>query len=259
MKPTQLILPCIFLIFLLQSCSKEKTDAALALNNDIVLPAGSFQIEESQTTVDSGIKITQTNAPPTNVDPETQININITFTSANSDVTHAGIRFGENGQIWCIPISGANGNSRGTLTVPMQIPSGICQQVSEICHDVRCYEFAIAQDGNDSYRISNSNINDVILGCGGCEEPSCQSFNVCNCSQDNLLDRQNQLFVNLDFIETDFEYCQWLENEYFPFFEYFTDCLQALGATQQDVNSLKAQIDALRDEVLLENGWSGGC
>lgn len=67
---------------------------------------------------------------------------------------------------------GGGGGSGGTGNLAFQIPADICSQLSSICHQIQCYEFAVTDAGT----ISRANIMDVAMQCGNCDEPSCQQL-----------------------------------------------------------------------------------
>jgi len=87
------------------------------------------------------------------------VNVSIPFTATNSNVTHAGIRFGTTGDIIMVPIDGATGNAAGVLDFSFGIPADLCANLNQICHDIRCYEFAVAGSGTGSFQVSRANIN----------------------------------------------------------------------------------------------------
>lgn len=98
--------------------------------------------------------------------------VSIPFESENANVVAAGIRFGDTGPIRTVPIPGASGQSAGTLQFQAQIPPGICGDLSSICHDIKCYEFAVTSEG----KVSRANVTALAMRCGNCDEPSCQGL-----------------------------------------------------------------------------------
>ncbi|MGA1525617.1 MAG: hypothetical protein ACO4CZ_16755, partial [Planctomycetota bacterium] len=68
--------------------------------------------------------------------------------------------------------AGSSGGSGGTGNLAFQVPADICSQLSSICHQIQCYEFAVTDAGT----ISRANIMDVAMQCGNCDEPSCQQL-----------------------------------------------------------------------------------
>lgn len=100
------------------------------------------------------------------------VTVSIPFQAANGNVVGAGIRFGANGPIRTVNMPQMQGQMSGTLTFDIQIPDSICNNLSSICHDVKCYEFAVTDIG----QVSAADINDIAMQCGNCDEPSCQEL-----------------------------------------------------------------------------------
>lgn len=160
------------------SCDKIRNkNANEYINENLQLPSGSFRVSDNELQSTDDIQVTSSSSGNGTmlIGGGEVINASISFNAANSNVTHAGIRFGDDGDTWLIPINGANGNSNGTLDFSMQLPDGLCEQLSSICHDIKCYEFAVAEGTNGtSYQISSANINELASACGDCDDPSCQ-------------------------------------------------------------------------------------
>lgn len=110
----------------------------------------------------------------------------IKFTAPNKNVVGAGIRFGETGPINFVRIPGVQGQASGTMSVPFRISPETCAALSQICHDIRCYEFALTADG----KITAANVTQVALACGKCDEPSCRGLVACPSAIDFKLDGQ---------------------------------------------------------------------
>ncbi|MCI5081872.1 MAG: hypothetical protein MRY78_09275 [Saprospiraceae bacterium] len=234
----------------LSSCFKDRNltnDGEMALNNQILLPAGSFQLEESEVTLDDDLQVNNNgSAGGMRMEPGATMSTAISFNAANANVTHAGIRFGNSGGIWAVPIPEADGNASGTLIVPMQIPPEICNQISRICHDIKCYEFAIANDGSGEWNISRGNINDIILGCAACDEPSCQDLAPsCDCDINEWNAQGTSIFDNTFNITTEAEYCDWFNNVWRPWYEGFLECLPAFGVPEAEQEILRTQYESL--------------
>ncbi|MEQ8628212.1 hypothetical protein [Ekhidna sp.] len=158
-------------------------DANAYLNENISLPAGSFTVSADQVTETNDVVVQSSGSGSTmQVVGGQQVNVSIPFTAANSNVTHAGMRFGDSGDIIMIPIPAANGNSSGTLDFTFGIPADICENLNDICHDIRCYEFAVTSDGSGGqFQVSRANINQLASACGGCDEPQCVALLGENC------------------------------------------------------------------------------
>jgi len=106
------------------------------------------------------------------ISPGSQVSGEIIFNAPNANVVAGGMRFGDSGPVNVVPVQGAQGQTSGVLNLPFALSSSTCQNLATICHDIKCYEFAITADG----KISRANIRDVALMCGGCDEPSCASL-----------------------------------------------------------------------------------
>ncbi len=113
---------------------------------------------------------------PSAVMPGEMVTVSIPFNAPNGNVVAAGIRFGANGPIRTVPVGGAQGQTSGTLQFQMQVPPSVCGDLSQICHDIKCYEFAVTDAG----RVSRANINSIAMACGDCDEPSCADLLMCD-------------------------------------------------------------------------------
>ncbi len=166
----------------LNACSKDEDkedtgDPLTELNKGLQLPAGYYTID-GNTQTDSTVIITSGGSGTMPLNTGSQMEGKISFNAPNGNVVGAGMRFGTSGPINVIPVSGAQGQTSGTLNVPFSLSPSTCANLSEICHDIKCYEFAITADG----KISQANIRDVALMCGNCNEPSCRSLIVPPCT-----------------------------------------------------------------------------
>lgn len=101
--------------------------------------------------------------------PGDTVTVNLPFTAQNGNVVGAGIRFGTSGAVRTVMIDGAAGQTSGMLQFNFQVPPDICDQLSDICHDIKCYEFAVTDAGT----VSRANVTDLAMACGNCDEPSC--------------------------------------------------------------------------------------
>lgn len=151
---------------------EENGNPTQSLNAGLELPAGSFQVDPDTMQIDNSVTI---NGGPSGTMPlntGTQINGQISFNAPNGNVVAGGMRFGDSGPVNMVPVNGALGQTSGTLNLPFTVTSSTCDNLSQVCHDIKCYEFAMTADG----MISQSNLRDVALVCGGCDEPSCQDL-----------------------------------------------------------------------------------
>lgn len=177
----------ILLVPLLSSCPKFQlpglggSKAAKLLNNTVIMPPGSFQVDDSDLVTSSDITVYSTgNSGTVAVTPGESSSAQISFEAANG-VTHAAMRFGNSGKTWMVPLSSGSGSSSGTINVPFTIPPELCDDLSSICHDIKCYEFAARETSGGTYKISRANINDLAMMCGNCDEPSCKDLLGDNC------------------------------------------------------------------------------
>ena len=155
--------------------------AADALNDAVQLPPGSFQVDEAKLIPSSDINIVNTGGGNSRmqVTAGSQYSTNIGFNST-SGITHAGIRFGNSGRTWMVPVSNTQNITSGTIDLPFGIPAELCNDLDQICHDIKCYEFAARETSSGQFNVSQSNINLLAMMCGNCDEPSCQSL-LTNC------------------------------------------------------------------------------
>lgn len=142
-------------------------EAAAALSAKIILPNEGDPLENPET--DDSIVVEESGGTMTSVQPGQAVTVTIPFNAPNGNVVAAGIRFGDNGPIRTVNIAGAAGTTQGTLQFEFQVPDSICDDLSQICHDIKCYEFAVTDVG----RVSRANIGPIAMACGGCDEPSC--------------------------------------------------------------------------------------
>ncbi len=102
--------------------------------------------------------------------------VSVPFNAPSGDVVGIGMRFGATGPIINIPTTNnVSGQTGGVLETEFTVPQEICDMLSSVCHDVKCYEFAVTASGT----VSRETIQDVILACNGCSEPSCQDLAMC--------------------------------------------------------------------------------
>ena len=146
-----------------------------------MLPEGAYPLD-ADPEVDSSINVSKRSAqsskkasgPFLKVQPGAMGAVSLGFNAPNGNVTGVGIRFGSDpsAPIWVVPQPDAQGQTAGMLSTTLDIPQDVCDMLSQICHDIKCYEFAVTDVG----KISRENIEDIALACGGCDEPSCQEL-----------------------------------------------------------------------------------
>jgi hypothetical protein len=152
-----------------EGLSGEAAEAELTAT--ILLPGEGGELVNPET--DPSIQLSPAGDSGTStLSPGGTMSVQIPFNAPNGNVVGAGIRFGANGPIRTVPIGGTQGQTSGTLQFDFQVTSDICNNLSDICHDIKCYEFAVTSAG----KVSQANINSVAMLCGNCDEPSCQSL-----------------------------------------------------------------------------------
>ncbi len=171
----------LFSILILISCGSDgdgdnekisdPDQVARLMNDNLILPPGHFIVNPDDVEVDESITIINTANSTIPIDSGQSMSNPITFNAPNGNVNAVGMRFGTSGPIYFVPIE-TNGANSGTGVFDFLITQGICDDLSEICHDIRCYEFAQTTSG----QISAANITDVAMLCGNCDEPSCEGL-----------------------------------------------------------------------------------
>ena len=111
------------------------------------------------------------------LNPGENLTIQIGFTSPNNPVDAVCVAFGSPQNAFCVPanspgVTTAGDGNQGALGLDVPISAALCGMLSQICHDIRCYEFARTSAGT----FSRANINLLAAACGNCDEPSCQSL-----------------------------------------------------------------------------------
>jgi len=162
------------------SCNKDDGDsngisdsvevARLMNENLTILSPGVFTVNPDNVQTDNTISISTSSGVTPIQDGQTMSN-SISFNAPNGNVNAVGMRFGLNGPIYFVPIN-SNGATSGTGSFDFLINAGICDNLSSICHDIICYEYAQTSSG----AISAANIRDVAMLCGNCDEPSCEGL-----------------------------------------------------------------------------------
>jgi len=151
----------------------EGEAAEMHLTSSISLPNEGEPLDNPGT--DNSVSLTESNSSEITKVPagsSKKLAISIPFSAPNGNVVAGGIRFGQNGPIRTVNFPDAAGVGAATLDFDAGIPAGICDDLSDICHDIKCYEFAVT----DSGKISQSDVASLALMCGNCDEPSCQSL-----------------------------------------------------------------------------------
>lgn len=108
--------------------------------------------------------------PSLDVSPGDLITVGIPFSAPNGNVVGIGIAFGPSAPVQVVSLQDALGMTSGMGQLQFQVPDSVCDNLSEICHQIQCYEFAVTDIG----KVSTANINQIAVACNNCDEPSCQ-------------------------------------------------------------------------------------
>jgi hypothetical protein len=146
------------------------------LNDSVMWPSNAYALENPPTDDTIQIPSSPGDGPAAPVMAGGSMAVSVPFNAPGANVVGVGIRFGDAGKIMTIPTS-TMGKTNGTLMASVPVPPAICGMLSKICHDIKCYEFAVTSAG----KISRANIMSVALMCGNCSEPSCKDLlpNMC--------------------------------------------------------------------------------
>ncbi|MFT4526008.1 MAG: hypothetical protein ACI85F_002170 [Bacteroidia bacterium] len=166
---------CLAISIGFSACKKdeeENGDPVTELNANLSLPAGSYMVDPDTMEIDNSVTIDGGSGGTMPINTGVQNTGQIQFSAPNGNVVGGGMRFGDSGPVNIVPVSGAMGQTSGTLSLPFSLSASTCDNLSQVCHDIKCYEFAVTADG----KITQANIRDVALMCGACDEPSCASL-----------------------------------------------------------------------------------
>tara|TARA_A100000171_G_scaffold30980_1_gene29299 strand:- start:25563 stop:26513 length:951 start_codon:yes stop_codon:yes gene_type:complete len=100
-------------------------------------------------------------------------NVNtITFTpsaeTGGNPVSAVGMRFGPTGDIIFREVTAEEAEA-GIASFIFSIDPSVCEDIAQICHDIKCYEFAQTSSG----AITQADLQDIAAVCAACDEPSC--------------------------------------------------------------------------------------
>ncbi|WP_418513283.1 hypothetical protein [Corallibacter sp.] len=183
MKKLKLLSLLVLTLFLNTACDEEDEQTILDfgisdpqavseyMNANLILPSSAFTINPEDVEIDNSVQINSFGNDVVPISGGQTMDNNISFSASNGNVDGVGMRFGTSGPIYFVPIN-TNGSNSGVGSFQFSLPAEICNNLSKICHDIKCYEFAKTSAGN----ISQANIRDVAMLCGNCDEPSCQEF-----------------------------------------------------------------------------------
>jgi hypothetical protein len=77
--------------------------------------------------------------------------------------------------------TGGGSGGDGTVGLALTLPADLCDDLGELCHQIKCYEFAETSAGT----FTAANIEYLAAACGNCDEPSCQEL-IHECSVDGF-------------------------------------------------------------------------
>lgn len=140
-----------------------------ALNSRLGWPAGTQSKTgsfPSPTNLANNISLTSPSSSTTTLSPTTgSANLPISMTNAvPGQATNVNVKFGSGSSFVQIPVSGSTiTSSSGTLNVGFSVPSSICDNVSDIEHQISCYEQVTLADGS---QVSKETARQMLLACG---------------------------------------------------------------------------------------------
>ena len=129
-----------YFIIILGGCDKTSGNPTATLNANLELPQGSYQVNPDEMEVDYSISIDPGMTGTMPINTGTQLNGQISFTAPNANVVAGGMRFGDSGPVNVVPVNGAQGQTNGTLSLPFSLSASTCDNLSQVCHDIKCYE-----------------------------------------------------------------------------------------------------------------------
>lgn len=177
MKKFFITVMSVLAIGLVTSCNEDdgngdgdsNDNASEILNeNFVVTRPNTFIIDPADVEVDNSILVNSGGNGYVPLRPGDNMTNQIFFNSPNSNVVAVGMRFGDTGPITFVELTQEEIDA-GVGALPFNIDPSVCENIAEICHDIKCYEFAYTDAGT----ISQSDLQDIALICGACEEPSC--------------------------------------------------------------------------------------
>jgi hypothetical protein len=146
-----------------ESTAADILNAAYQINR-----AGSFTVNPDDVEVDNSVIVFSGGNGYVPLRGGDEMNNTISFESPTATITAVGMRFGNTGPITFVPLTPEEIAS-GICSFPFTIDPTVCEDISQICHDIKCNEFAMTSAG----KISQADLQDIALICGACDEPSC--------------------------------------------------------------------------------------
>jgi hypothetical protein len=170
------IILTVFILTTIISCKKddnnqqEATDLAAEILNDAfqINRSGTFIVDPENLEIDNSVSVNSEGNGYVPLRGGDEMNNAISFYSPTVVITAVGMRFGNSGPITFVPLTPEE-IAAGTCNLPFSIDSSVCDDISQICHDIKCNEFAMTSAG----KISQADLQNIALICGACNEPSC--------------------------------------------------------------------------------------
>lgn len=211
----KVFLPMLLISFsLFYGCNKGSTEIdEITLNEELSVTNGGETKEDiSNYTEDPTIVLSNATAGgKMSISGSSRVTITREFTAPNKNITGAAIRFGNSGPLTVVQLN-TKGQANGIISYDVDIPASVCDNMAQICHDIKCYEYAITDVGT----ISRANVTDMALKCGACSEPSCADIVNCGgcyeCYVTGLTRNECTLTACVDKVTYSGQYCSAASN-----------------------------------------------
>jgi hypothetical protein len=105
--------------------------------------------------------------------PGTGFPIRLAFTAPNRNVVGGGIRLPGSDEVQWTFTSGVQDQNAGDIDFTYLLPMNACEDVSNLCYDIVTEQFAVAQQTDGSYAVSEPVEVIVVLQCATCTSLSC--------------------------------------------------------------------------------------
>lgn len=153
----------------------DPAEVVRLLNESLIFDRPTYQVDPDGTPVDNSIIVSSAGGDRmplhTGEDAVNTISFQVPAPLQGGGVTAVGMRFGPSGPITFVELTPEEA-AAGIASFVFQVDPALCEDISRICHDIRCYEFAQTASG----AISQADLQDIALVCGACDEPSCLSL-----------------------------------------------------------------------------------
>lgn len=153
----------------------DPIEVARILNENLILPSNAFTVDPNDVETDNSIIVSSASNGRmplhTGIDLVNTITFEPGTRQSGNPISAIGMRFGPTGPIKFIPITDEE-LENGIASFIFLLNPELCEDISQICHDIKCYEFAQTSLGT----ISQADLQDIAMVCGACDEPSCTSL-----------------------------------------------------------------------------------